>query len=275
MDLYKQLRRNKKFCAILFLSLLWILIPLLAPWISPFDPYKVDMASRLQAESVIHWMGTDQLGRDEMSRILYGGRSTLSVAFITVFLTAGVGIFLGAFMSLSNSWVARIFSSILDFFLALPVMVFAVALIGITGPSLPHLIFALVVTGWSEYGRITRTLVLEEKEKGYVCYAPFAGAGIFRTIFHYIFPNIIPELLVFICQHISEVILLVAGFSLIGIGVQPPTAEWGMLLMGSRNYLQTAPWLLLYPGLAIFITIILFNLLGDLMRDALDPHEGR
>lgn len=122
---------------------------------------------------------------------------------------------------------------------------------------------------------LTCKLLLEEKEKGYVRYSALAGAGLIHTIFHYILPNIIPELLVFLCQHISEVILLAAGFSLIGIGVQPPTAEWGMLLMGSRNYMQTAPWLLLYPGLAIFITIILFNLLGDLMRDALDPHEGR
>ena len=275
MDLYKQLKGNKKFCVLLLLCLLWVLLPVMAPWISSFDPYKVDMAARLQPESLVHWMGTDQLGRDEMARILYGGRSTLSVAFMTVFLTAVIGIFLGALMSLSHSWIAGVFSSILDFFLAMPVMVFTVALIGVPSPSLSHLIFALVVTGWSDYARITRTLVLEEKEKGYVRYSALAGAGLIHTIFHYILPNIIPELLVFLCQHISEVILLAAGFSLIGIGVQPPTAEWGMLLMGSRNYMQTAPWLLLYPGLAIFITIILFNLLGDLMRDALDPHEGR
>ncbi len=275
MDLSNRLKQNKAFCVLLLLCLLWVLLPVLAPWVSSYDPYKVDMAARLQPESLAHWMGTDQLGRDEMARILYGGRSTLSVAFLTVFLTAVIGIFLGALVSLSHSWIAGIFSSTLDFFLAMPIMVFTVALIGITGPSLSHLVFALVVTGWSEYARITRTLVLEEKEKGYIRYSPLAGSGLVHTVVRYLLPNIIPELLVFLCQHISTVILLAAGLSLIGIGVQPPTAEWGMLLMGSRNYMQTAPWLLLYPGLALFITIILFNLLGDLLRDVLDPHEGR
>ena len=148
-----------------------------------------------------------------------------------------------------------------------------IALIGVIGASVWGVIIALVLTTWPEYARITRTLVRTEREKGYVRYAPYAGAGCYHIIFSYILPNAIPQLLVFLCQHISEVILLVAGLSLIGIGVPPPSPEWGTLLMGAREYMQTAPWLLFYPGGAIFVTVVIFNLLGDALRDALDPHD--
>lgn len=231
----RKLCGNKMLLLSLVLVIIWLFLALISPWIVPQDPFAVHMEERLQAGSMIHWMGTDSLGRDEFSRILYGSRVTLGIAFCGVGLTAAFGIMIGA--------------------------------------SVWGVIIALVLTTWPEYARITRTLVRTEREKGYVRYAPYAGAGFYHIIFSYILPNAVPQLLVFLCQHISEVILLVAGLSLIGIGVPPPSPEWGTLLMGAREYMQTAPWLLFYPGGAIFVTVVIFNLLGDALRDALDPHD--
>jgi len=258
------------------LALLWILIMAAAPYLTSSDPYQVHMGERLLSVSGAHWMGTDQLGRDEMVRILWGGRISLSIAFLTVVLTAILGVLLGTIMALGNGRAAAFCSGVLDFFLSLPTMVFTISLIGILGPGLFNIVFSLVVTKWAEYARVTRTLVEIEKSRGYIRLAPFAGASPSRVVGRYILPNVVPQLLVFFCQHISEVILTVAGLSLIGIGIQPPWPEWGTLLMNSRAYMQTAPWLLFFPGLFIFITVLIFNLLGDVMRDALDPHdEGR
>lgn len=257
----------------LTLVIAWILIAVISPWIVPQDPFAVHMEERLQEGSMIHWMGTDSLGRDEFSRILYGSRITLGIAFSGVGLTAAVGIIIGASIALAGGRTEQIGTTVLDFFLAFPSRIFMIALIGVIGSGVGSVIIALVLTTWPEYARITRTLVRTEREKGYVRYAPYAGADFYHIIFAYILPNAVPQLLVFLCQHISEVILLVAGLSLIGIGIPPPSPEWGTLLMGAREYMQTAPWLLFYPGAAIFVTVVIFNLLGDALRDALDPHD--
>lgn len=269
----RKLCGNKMLLLSLVLVIIWLFLALISPWIVPQDPFAVHMEERLQAGSMIHWMGTDSLGRDEFSRILYGSRVTLGIAFCGVGLTAAFGIMIGASIAFAGGKVEQVGTTILDFFLAFPSRIFMIALIGVIGASVWGVIIALVLTTWPEYARITRTLVRTEREKGYVRYAPYAGAGFYHIIFSYILPNAIPQLLVFLCQHISEVILLVAGLSLIGIGVPPPSPEWGTLLMGAREYMQTAPWLLFYPGGAIFVTVVIFNLLGDALRDALDPHD--
>lgn len=269
----RKLCGNKMLLLSLVLVIIWLFLALISPWIVPQDPFAVHMEERLQAGSMIHWMGTDSLGRDEFSRILYGSRVTLGIAFCGVGLTAAFGIMIGASIAFAGGKVEQVGTTILDFFLAFPSRIFMIALIGVIGASVWGVIIALVLTTWPEYARITRTLVRTEREKGYVRYAPYAGAGFYHIIFSYILPNAVPQLLVFLCQHISEVILLVAGLSLIGIGVPPPSPEWGTLLMGAREYMQTAPWLLFYPGGAIFVTVVIFNLLGDALRDALDPHD--
>ena len=149
-------------------------------------------------------------------------------------------------------------------------MVIAIAFIGIMGPSITNVIISLCITKWAEYARITRGLVYIERHAEYITFARMSGASRIRILWRYILPNVLPPLLIVIIQHLGDAIILVASFSLIGIGVQPPDPEWGAILLSSRDFLQTAPWLLIYPGLAIFITVVLFNYIGDALRDALD-----
>lgn len=194
----RKLCGNKMLLLSLVLVIIWLFLALISPWIVPQDPFAVHMEERLQAGSMIHWMGTDSLGRDEFSRILYGSRVTLGIAFCGVGLTAAFGIMIGASIAFAGGKVEQVGTTILDFFLAFPSRIFMIALIGVIGASVWGVIIALVLTTWP---------------------------------------------------------------------------EWGTLLMGAREYMQTAPWLLFYPGGAIFVTVVIFNLLGDALRDALDPHD--
>ena len=227
--------------AMLVLAALWIVLFLCAPYIAPFDPETTSIADRLQDISSTHLLGTDQLGRDVWSRILYGGKA-------------------------SDRWLSRLIDLVLGF----PNMVIAIAFIGIMGPSITNVIISLCITKWAEYARITRGLVQIERHAEYITFARMSGASNLRILWRYILPNVLPPLVIVIIQHLGDAIILVASFSLIGIGVQPPNPEWGAILLSSRDFLQTAPWLLIYPGLAIFITVVLFNYIGDALRDALD-----
>ncbi|MDU7871506.1 MAG: ABC transporter permease [Veillonella sp.] len=236
--------------AMLVLAALWIVFFLCAPYIAPFDPETTSIADRLQDISSTHLLGTDQLGRDVWSRILYGGKASLGIAF-TIIGISGL-------------------SRLIDLVLGFPNMVIAIAFIGIMGPSITNVIISLCITKWAEYARITRGLVQIERHAEYITFARMSGASNLRILWRYILPNVLPPLVIVIIQHLGDAIILVASFSLIGIGVQPPDPEWGAILLSSRDFLQTAPWLLIYPGLAIFITVVLFNYIGDALRDALD-----
>lgn len=189
-------------------------------------------------------------------------------------ITAVGGILIGAFAAFLQGFADRIVTAALDLFLSMPALVVAIALIGLLGPDTGNLIFSLCLTHWAEYARVARSLVQAEREKTYVRYARFAGAGFLGTVFSYVLPNVVPRLLVLVFQNIGEILLTVAGLSLIGIGVPMPYPEWGTMLMGARDYLQTAPQLMIYPGAAIFITILLFNFIGDILRDVMDPAGG-
>ena len=190
-------------------------------------------------------------------------------------LSAVFGIGVGAAMALTRGRMQLISTGIVDFFLAFPSRVFLVALLGFLGPNVGNVILAVFITTWAEYARIVRTIVRTEREKPYVRYADASGTPFSRRLFRYVLPNVVPQMFVFFFQHLSDIVLVVAGLSLIGIGIQPPTPEWGMLLMGSKDYMQTAPWLLMFPGLAIFITVILFSLMGDELRDIFEPRWER
>ena len=190
-------------------------------------------------------------------------------------LSAVFGIGVGAAMALTRGRMQLISTGIVDFFLAFPSRVFLVALLGFLGPNVGNVILAVFITTWAEYARIVRTIVRTEREKPYVRYADASGIPFSQRLFRYVLPNVVPQMFVFFFQHLSDIVLVVAGLSLIGIGIQPPTPEWGMLLMGSKDYMQTAPWLLMFPGLAIFITVILFSLMGDELRDIFEPRWER
>lgn len=273
MNIVKRLWRRKIFVVVLFLTFLLFLVAMIAPYILPYNPFAVDMTARLQTESAMHWFGTDQLGRDLFSRVLLGSRITLIMAMAIVGVSAFIGILVGAVAGLARGKWDKILTTVLDVVLAFPGMIVALGVLGFFGPGLYTVAFALIVTGWAQFARVTRAIVISECAKPYVRRACFAGAGQWRTMYHLVLPNTIPHLLVMICQDVGSIILTVAGFSVIGIGVPPPHPEWGALLLGSRSYLMTAPWLLIYPGLAILVTVSLFNWLGDLLRDALDPYD--
>ena len=242
--------------AMLVLAALWIIFFLCAPYIAPFDPETTSIADRLQDISSTHLLGTDQLGRDVWSRILYGGKASLGIAFTIIGISGAIGIAIGGLAGFSTPRIDRWLSRLIDLVLGFP--------------SITNVIISLCITKWAEYSRITRGLVQIERYAEYITFARMSGASNLRILWRYILPNVLPPLVIVIIQHLGDAIILVASFSLIGIGVQPPDPEWGAILLSSRDFLQTAPWLLIYPGLAIFITVVLFNYIGDALRDALD-----
>ncbi len=268
-----RLRQRPAVPAVIVMAVLMALLAVLGPHCAPYDPFAVDMTARLQSESFAHWCGTDQLGRDVFSRILHGARLTLTLAGVIVAASAVIGIVVGAAAGLARGGADRLLSAVLDVVLAFPSMIVALGLLGFLGPSLTNVALALILTEWAQYARVMRALVLSESARNYVRWAPFSGASRLRTAWRLILPNTVPQLLVMICQDMGAIILTVAGFSVIGIGVPPPHPEWGALLLGSRAYLMTAPWLLIYPGLAIFLAVVSWNLMGDVLRDALDPRD--
>lgn len=272
--LWGRLLRRRDFAVIGVLLIAWVLLAVFAPYVAPCNPYEQDLTMRLAGNTAAHLFGTDQLGRDIFSRILYGGQISLAVSLLIVAITAIFGIAVGMLTGFLRGSADRVVTALLDFFLGMPSLVVSIALIGILGPSIPNLILALSFTHWAEYARVARTLVQSEREKPYARYAVFSGAGILGALSSYLLPNILPRLLVLIFQNIGEILLTVAGFSLIGIGVPLPYPEWGAMLMGARDYLQTAPQLMIYPGAAIFVTIFLFNYMGDILRDVMDPSGG-
>lgn len=272
--MWGRLLPRRDFIIIGIMLVLWGSLAVFAPYIAPHDPYTQDLTMRLTGNAAAHLFGTDQLGRDIFSRILYGGRISLSVTLLIVAITAIFGIVVGMLAGFLRGAADRAITALLDFFLGMPSLVVSIALIGVLGPSILHLILALSFTHWAEYARVARALVQSEREKPYARYAVFGGAGLWGAVWIYLLPNILPRLLVLIFQNIGEILLTVAGLSLIGIGVPLPYPEWGAMLMGARDYLQTAPQLMIYPGAAIFVTIFLFNYMGDILRDVMDPSGG-
>lgn len=264
------MHRRTSLYVMLGIAALWIGLFLCAPYMAPYNPEATNVADRLQDMSSTHWLGTDQLGRDVWSRILYGGRASLGIAFTIIGISGAIGVVIGGVAGFSSPLVDRWVSRLIDMVLGFPNMVIAIAFIGIMGPSIGNVILSLCITKWAEYARITRGLIQVERHSEYITFAQMSGASKGRILWRYVLPNVLPPLLIVIIQHVGEAIILVASFSLIGIGVQPPNPEWGVILLSSRDFLQTAPWLLLYPGLAIFITVVIFNYIGDALRDVLD-----
>lgn len=257
------MKYSRSFYIILALSVIWVGIFLFGSYLAPYDPSVTNVSERLQDVSTNHWLGTDQLGRDVLSRILWGGQDSIFIAFTIVIVSGLIGIILGGLFKVGPRWLGEIGGRIIDMMLGFPNIIIAIALIGVLGPSMENTMIALIITKWAEYAQITRNLMDLEMKSPYVAYARMSGASRGRIMYKYMVPNMISPLLTVMIQHIGEMIIIVASFSLIGIGVQPPTPEWGAILLSSQDFLQTAPWLLMYPGLAIFITVVLFNFISD------------
>ncbi|MCR5009967.1 MAG: ABC transporter permease [Clostridia bacterium] len=263
-----------RFTIALFFAVLFVCFALFASSFARYDPLKTDYDNMLAAPSSRYWFGTDQLGRDIFSRILYGGKTSLLIAFLVTGIVATVGIFIGT----AAGFLGGVFDGILmrfcDMLMAFPGSIFTIAMVSFIGTGIPNLILAMSLTSWTGFARISRSLVLSIKNNVYIEQARMGGASDWKILFVYIIPNVLPSLLVNIFQSIGGKLLTISGLSLLGLGSPPPTPEWGFMLSEGKNFMYQAPWMLVFPGLVILINVVIFNLLSDSIQDLMNPKES-
>ncbi len=257
----------------LAIVLVLVVAALAAPWLAPFDPLRMAAGPRLQPPSLDHWMGTDDFGRDVFSRILHGARLTLQIGAIAVGISLTAGLALGLVAGYAGGWTERILMRLVDVLFSFTEIVIALACLAIFGVGLTNAMIAIGIASIPFYARVTHSVVLVEKNKPYFEAAVAAGAGHGRLILRHLLPNVIPTLIVVGTLGVSTAVLAAAGLSFLGLGAQPPEPEWGFMLSASRDLISRAPWMMIFPGLAIAITVLGFNLLGDGVREALDPRQ--
>ena len=245
-----------------------------APWLAPYDPYDAIMQQSLQAPSAEHLFGTDKLGRDCLSRILYGMRVSLSMTMAVVFIITVVGTLIGVVAGYVGGRLDSILMRIVDMMLAFPGIVLAIAIAGMLGGSVINAILALAAVNWTKYARLGRSLTLKLRERDFIAAAVTTGTRPMPLLGRHILPNILPMIVVTAVMDIGVMVMELAGLSFLGFGAQPPTPEWGLMLNEGRQHIQTAPWLMLYPGAAILVVVAIFNLWGDSLRDIMDTQQA-
>ena len=262
-----------RFLIMLSLALLFLSFALFSSFLAPYDPLESHYDHMLEAPSREFLFGTDQLGRDIYSRILYGGKSSLLIAFAVTGIVSLTGILIGTAAGFSGGIFDSLLMRFSDMLMAFPGSIFTIALVSFIGVGLQNLILAMSLTGWTFYARISRSLVLSVKNNVYVEQARLGGASDIKILTHYIIPNVFPSLLVNISQDIGGKLLTISGLSLLGLGSPPPTPEWGFMLSEGKNFMYSAPWMLIFPGLVILVCVVIFNLLGDSIQDLMNPKE--
>lgn len=247
-----------------------VIIAIFAPFLAPNDPNLVDLALKLQGPSTQYPLGTDHLGRCILSRLLFGTQASLGVAVVVMGLTVLISVPLGIYAGYRGGWFDTVFMRICEVLLAFPSFLLALALIGFLGPSLTNLILAMVIVQWVFYARVIRGMVLSAKKRNFVLSAQISGTSPLKIITRHIFPTVITQVIVLIFMDIGGVILTISGLSFLGLGIQPPNPEWGMMINDSKPFFRNYPELMLYPGIMIFLIVVAFNLFGEALRDALD-----
>ncbi len=247
----------------------------LAPLLAPYDPLLQDLGSRLRPPSSEHWLGTDSLGRDIASRILYGARISLIIGVVVVTVAGVVGTAIGLVAGYAGGLVDEALMRLTEVFLAFPALILAMAIAGALGPSLTNAIIAIAAVTWAVYARLVRGQILSLRRREFVEAARAMGASRTRIVVRHLLPNALAPLMIQASFDLGSSIIAAAGLSFIGFGAQPPTPEWGVMISEGRNYISTQPWLSLFPGLAILLAVGSFNLLGDGLRDAFDPRLSR
>lgn len=270
-DAWKTFRKNKTAMLGLCLIVFFILIALLAPWIAPYDYKEQQLMERLQSPSLTHWFGTDDLGRDLFTRVLYGARISLWVGFFSVIGSVIVGTALGILAGYYGKWMDMIISRIFDIMLAFPSILLAIAIVAILGPSLQNALLAIAIVNIPTYGRLVRSKVLSLKSEEYITAAKAIGMKNGRILISHILPNSMTPIIVQGTLGIGMAIIEAAALGFLGLGAQPPDPEWGKILSDSRQFIQKAPWTVIFPGISIMLTVLGFNLMGDGLRDAMDP----
>ncbi len=251
-----------------------VLISLLAPWLSIYSPLEQDLANRLQPASSIHLLGTDELGRDIFSRILHGARITLYIVMVVAITAAPIGLAIGATAGYLGGWVDTVLMRLTDIFLAFPKLILALAFVAALGAGLNSAILAIALTSWPPIARIARAEALVIRQSDFIAAVRLMGASPARIIFRHVVPLCVPSVIVRITLDMAGIILIAAGLGFLGLGAQPPLPEWGAMVSKGREFLTNQWWIATFPGLAIFIVSLGFNLLGDGLRDVLDPKRA-
>jgi ABC-type dipeptide/oligopeptide/nickel transport system permease subunit len=247
-----------------------VLASILAPWIAPYDPNALDMKAAMSGPTAAHWLGTDQLGRDQLSRLLYGGRSTLFVSGIGVAGVVGIGLIIGTIAGYLGGRIDLAVSAVVTVLLALPTLLLTLAILGILGPGTSTLMIALIGAGWVGHARIFRASVIALRERPYIEAAQSLGASRARILRLHIWPNLFTQIVVLATLDIGALILTVSSLSFLGLGVQPPTADWGTMLNEARPFVGQLPLLAIAPGICISLVALASNMLGDALRDVVD-----
>jgi peptide/nickel transport system permease protein len=257
----------------LALALLLAFVALAAPWLAPFDPTAQNLPARLLGPSAAHWMGTDDLGRDILSRIFYGTRISMLVAVSVVAGAGAIGLSIGALAGYCGGWFDNLVNVVLiNAFLSFPGILLAIAFAAFLGPGIGKVILALIITGWAGYARLARAQILQAKEMEYVLAARSLGASPARILLRHLLPNILQPLLVQATIAMAGAILAESTLSFLGLGVLAPMPSWGAMLNDARSHLFDAPHMVIFPALAVMAAVLAFNLLGDALRDWMDPH---
>lgn len=264
--------KNKAFCFFALLAVLIILIAVFAPVITGgVSPSEAVLTDALQPPGREHIFGTDKLGRDIFTRVIYGARTSLVAAFSVVILIFVLGTVLGVVAGYFGGWIDAVIMRIADLMVSFPGMVFAMAIAGIMGASIRNAVIAVALVSWTKYARLARSLVLKVRNQDYVAAAVVTGSKTSYILRKYMVPNVIPTLIITGATDIGGMMLEIAGLSFLGFGAKAPTPEWGLMLNEGRQFIQNASWMMVFPGAAIFIVVVVFNLLGDALRDVLDP----
>lgn len=277
LEFYKQFRKNKSALIGLYIVAILILCALLAPVLAPYDPLIQNLENRLippfwaEGGSLAHILGTDDFGRDLLSRIIYGARISLMIGVVSVGISLFFGLIMGACAGYFGGKVDIIIMRIVDIMLSIPAILLAIVIVSILGPDLMNAMIAIGIVGVPTFARIVRASVLAEKEKEYVVASRINGSGNFRLISKVILPNCTTPIIVQATMGFASAVLEAAGLSFLGLGAQPPTPEWGAMLADSLQFITTASWMIVFPGIAIFLTVMGFNLVGDGLMDVLDP----
>ena len=265
------LARNPFSSVAVALVALFLLLAILAPAVAPYDPLKIDVAHKLEPPTIAHWFGTDQLGRDLLSRIIYGARTALSIAVVSVLVAGLTGLALGLIAGYGPRWLDGTLVLLFDSMNALPMIMFALAVITVVGPGIGTLILVIVLTSFPSYARLIRAQTLSLANSEYVMAERALGAGPLRIILVHLLPNVVGPLVILLSMDIPVVIMVEAGLSFIGLGVRPPTPSWGSILYDSYTSLRYAPSMVIFGGLPLVLSTLGFTFFGEALRDVLDP----
>lgn len=248
-----------------------LLTALFAPWLAPYSATGQDLANRLAPPSGANWMGTDELGRDIFSRVIWGSQITLTIVALVALISAPLGLLVGAIAGYFGGWTDRVLMGITDIFLSMPKLILALAFVAALGPGIENAVIAIAITSWPPYARIARAETLSIRQADYISAVKLLGAGPVRIVLRHVMPLCLPSLIVRVTLDMAGIILTAAGLGFLGLGAQPPMPEWGAMIAAGRAYVLDQWWVAAAPGAAIFIVSLAFNLLGDGLRDALDP----